>query len=71
MSHAMIRVYACVCVRARVCVQVLFTSAFERIPMMGVRNYLSDLQCENMFSAHKAYSLSKLCVAMIAVNPTP
>ena len=33
---------------------------------MGCPDALSDLQCERRWSDHRAYSLSKLCCAMVA-----
>lgn len=44
--------------------RVLITSSLSS----GCEDALDDLQCESRWSGHKAYSLSKLCDAMIAME---
>ncbi|KAJ8605078.1 hypothetical protein CTAYLR_000344 [Chrysophaeum taylorii] len=42
--------------------RILFTSSIS----MGCGDALDDLQCDRRWSGHRAYSLSKLCDAMLA-----
>lgn len=44
--------------------RILVTSSMS----MGAGDALDDLQCEARWSDHRAYSLSKLCCAMIAME---
>ena len=44
--------------------QVLITSSISA----GAADALGDLQCEAEWSAHRAYALSKLCCAMVAME---
>ena len=44
--------------------RLLITSSIS----MGAPDGLFDLQCEMRYSSHRAYSLSKLCDAMIAME---
>lgn len=44
--------------------RVLLTSSISA----GARDALDDLQCEKSWSSHRAYSLSKLCDAMLAME---
>lgn len=51
-------------VRASKAGRILVTSSIS----MGSADALYDLQCDRRWSAHRAYSLSKLCDAMIAIE---
>jgi len=51
-------------VRASGAGRVLVTSSIS----MGSGDALDDLDCEDQWSEHRAYSLSKLCCAMIAME---
>ena len=51
-------------VRASPAGRILVTSSMS----MGCGDALDDLQCERRWSGHRAYSLSKLCCAMIAME---
>jgi len=51
-------------VRASGAGRILVTSSISA----GARDALDDLQCEKRWSEHRAYSLSKLCDAMIAME---
>ena len=51
-------------VRAAPAARLLVTSSMS----MGCPDALGDLQCEHRWSDHRAYSLSKLCCAMVALE---